>query len=357
LTEADNRQIHTIYEPGSFIPLIRIEGEKQPPQTLAAKIGQYGNTELDENQTEVFNEIERQIKAGQLTPELEEHIYHTGNSPQIFKDLIDEQPPLKDRKIHYYQCDHLGTPIALISEQGEVDWLIMLDPWGNPIREYNPKNLYQPIRFQGQHFDEESGLHYNRFRYYDPVLGRYITQDPIGLKGGLNHFLYGSNPVKFIDPVGLDDLDGLGSEIAGYNFDGSSVAVEAHRQAMTGVQPSGVGNIGFIDRWRNSPRSDGQPLGYGCGDASTDNFVPDRPSGYNFLLGCRNHDICYGNKNGPSKAECDSRFLADMMDECENYMYTGSIAGELYTQCSTIAGLYYNGVKYGGKSAFENARK
>jgi uncharacterized protein RhaS with RHS repeats len=52
----------------------------------------------------------------------------TGNSPQIFKDLIDEQPPLKDRKIHYYQCDHLGTPIALISERGEVDWLILLDP-------------------------------------------------------------------------------------------------------------------------------------------------------------------------------------------------------------------------------------
>ncbi|UHM92582.1 RHS repeat-associated core domain-containing protein [Rahnella victoriana] len=44
--------------------------------------------------------------------------------------------------------------------------------------------MYQPIRMQGQHYDEESGLHYNRHRYYDPTLGRYITQDPIGLLGG-----------------------------------------------------------------------------------------------------------------------------------------------------------------------------
>ena len=47
----------------------------------------------------------------------------------------------------------------------------------------NPLRMYQPIRMQGQHYDEESGLYYNRHRYYDPTLGRYITQDPIGLLG------------------------------------------------------------------------------------------------------------------------------------------------------------------------------
>jgi RHS repeat-associated protein len=56
---------------------------------------------------------------------------------------------------------------------------------------------------QGQHYDEESGLHYNRHRYYDPTLGRYITQDPIGLLGGWNLYRYTNNPIRFIDPLGL----------------------------------------------------------------------------------------------------------------------------------------------------------
>lgn len=47
-----------------------------------------------------------------------------------------------------------------------------------------------PFRFQGQYYDEESGLHYNRFRYYDPEIGRFVSQDPIGLQGGMNLFEY-----------------------------------------------------------------------------------------------------------------------------------------------------------------------
>ncbi|ELU07286.1 hypothetical protein CAPTEDRAFT_51672, partial [Capitella teleta] len=61
----------------------------------------------------------------------------------------------------------------------------------------------QPLRFQGQYFDGETGLHYNRFRYYDPVVGRFVHQDPIGLFGGENFYLYGVNPIEWIDPAGL----------------------------------------------------------------------------------------------------------------------------------------------------------
>ena len=61
----------------------------------------------------------------------------------------------------------------------------------------------QPIRFQGQHFDEETGLHSNRFRYFDPDLGMFTTRDPIGLMGGSNVFLYAPNPTGWIDPFGL----------------------------------------------------------------------------------------------------------------------------------------------------------
>ncbi|WP_462167280.1 RHS repeat-associated core domain-containing protein [Pseudoalteromonas sp. GB43] len=70
--------------------------------------------------------------------------------------------------------------------------------------DFNKENSFtQPIRFQGQYFDEESGQHYNRYRYYSPKQQRFINQDPIGLVGGINHYQYAPNPVNWVDPYGL----------------------------------------------------------------------------------------------------------------------------------------------------------
>jgi len=79
---------------------------------------------------------------------------------------------------------------------------------GNTVREewvqqYRHERPVQNLRFQGQYFDEETGLHYNRFRYYDPEIGRFISQDPIGLFGGNNLYQYAPNPVEWVDPLGL----------------------------------------------------------------------------------------------------------------------------------------------------------
>ena len=63
--------------------------------------------------------------------------------------------------------------------------------------------LRNPLRFQGQYHDDESGLHYNRYRYYDPDTGRFISRDPIGLLGGMNVHAYAPNPVEWVDPLGL----------------------------------------------------------------------------------------------------------------------------------------------------------
>ena len=116
-------------------------------------------------------------------------------------------------EIYHYHNDQLGTPNELTNDKGEIVWLADYEAWGNVSKEVwreetlKPlqveKEHLQPIRFQGQSFDEETGLHYNRFRYYDPDMGMFTTRDPIGLRGGDNIFSYGPNPTGWIDPLGL----------------------------------------------------------------------------------------------------------------------------------------------------------
>ena len=65
------------------------------------------------------------------------------------------------------------------------------------------KDAHQPFRLQNQYFDEETGLHYNLFRYYEPEAGRFVNQDPIGLMGGENLYQFALNVQRWIDPKGL----------------------------------------------------------------------------------------------------------------------------------------------------------
>ena len=83
-----------------------------------------------------------------------------------------------------------------------VVWQANCTPFGQA--DIVVENVTNNMRFQGQYYDHESGLHYNYFRGYDPELGRYIQSDPIGLAGGINTYGYvGGNPVNFTDPFGL----------------------------------------------------------------------------------------------------------------------------------------------------------
>ena len=76
--------------------------------------------------------------------------------------------------------DHLGTPYEAYDEEGEKVWARELDLYGNTIA---GDSSFIPFLYQGQYYDEEIGLAYNRFRYYSPESGTYISQDPIGLAG------------------------------------------------------------------------------------------------------------------------------------------------------------------------------
>ncbi len=107
-----------------------------------------------------------------------------------------------DGSIYYFHNDHLGTPQKLTDSTGALVWSADYLPFGRA--DVNVETVDNNLRFAGQYYDEETGLHYNRYRYYDPSLGRYLRADPIGLYGGINLYAYVQNdPVNMIDPLGL----------------------------------------------------------------------------------------------------------------------------------------------------------
>src|SRR5512138_2806609 len=99
-------------------------------------------------------------------------------------------------------CDHLGRPVHLVSRDGAVTWSTRSSPWGvSSALGVDPWRC--PIRRPGEWADRETGLVYNRHRYYAPALARYMSPDPIGMAGGLDMVGYSPNPVAWIDPLGL----------------------------------------------------------------------------------------------------------------------------------------------------------
>ncbi len=105
--------------------------------------------------------------------------------------------------VYYYLNDQLGTPYLMTDDTGAVVWMGKNDPFGGASVS-SSSVLKNNFRFAGQYYDQETGLHYNYHRYYDPSIGRYLTADPIGLAGEINLYAYvQNNPVNFVDPFGL----------------------------------------------------------------------------------------------------------------------------------------------------------
>ncbi|EIP7411816.1 RHS repeat protein, partial [Salmonella enterica] len=206
-TETATQRVQTIYTPGSFTPLIRVETQtaelaKAVRRTLAEKFQQEANVIFPPELVAMVDSLEAELQRGELSAVNRAWLAQCGLTPeQIQNQMEPEYTP--ERKIHLYHCDHRGLPLALVNAEGKADWSAEYDAWGNVLRENNPHKLAQLLRLPGQQYDEETGLYYNRHRYYDPLQGRYITQDPIGGAGGWNLYQYPLNPVSKIDPLGL----------------------------------------------------------------------------------------------------------------------------------------------------------
>ncbi|WP_255263780.1 RHS repeat-associated core domain-containing protein, partial [Pseudomonas aegrilactucae] len=165
------RTVHYLYEPGSFVPVA--QALRKGPVRLH-KQPDWSQRSYDFDQ---------------------DPLWQTHMEPQAFDAIA------------WYQCDHLGTPMELTDHNGEVAWTAQYKAWGE-VREERSGwakqiGLSNPIRFQGQYHDRETGLHYNRYRYYDPGVGRFLSQDPISYAGGLNLYMYAPSPVDWIDPLRL----------------------------------------------------------------------------------------------------------------------------------------------------------
>ncbi|MCS4300132.1 RHS repeat-associated protein [Acinetobacter sp. BIGb0196] len=159
------------------------------------------------------------------------------NGPySIYKDPVWKTETRKNKaeleRVAFYHCDQVGTPQTLSNELGECVWEIKQDTWGTAL-EINITNQDNPleqsnIRFQGQYYDKETGLHYNRYRYYEPYSARYMSKDPIDLYAGLNHYSYVINPTLWVDALGLQVT--YGGEFIGLSRQASAnLEYEAYR--------------------------------------------------------------------------------------------------------------------------------
>jgi RHS repeat-associated protein len=114
----------------------------------------------------------------------------------------DDRQEEIDRRFFAIATDLIGTPTELIDETGDIAWRTRSTLWGTTAWSRD-SSTYTPLRFPGQYYDPETGLHYNYFRHYDPETGRYTSPDPLGLAPAPNPVAYVHNPHSGCDPLGL----------------------------------------------------------------------------------------------------------------------------------------------------------
>lgn len=109
---------------------------------------------------------------------------------------------------------------------GEMVWSASYEAWERKAAE-QPDGIHNPLRSQGQYYALETGLHHNRYRYYDPGAGAFISQDPIGLAGGPNAYQFAPNVIRWADPLGPACCDVLGRNSRGQWIDANGRFVES----------------------------------------------------------------------------------------------------------------------------------
>ncbi|MEU7552533.1 putative T7SS-secreted protein [Streptomyces sp. NPDC044571] len=116
--------------------------------------------------------------------------------------ILTADQEVVDERFYAIVTDLVGAPTELVDERGAVAWRSRSTLWGATAW-HRDATAYTPLRFPGQYFDPESGLHHNYFRTYDPETARYLSPDPMGLEPSPNPSAYVANPHQWCDPFGL----------------------------------------------------------------------------------------------------------------------------------------------------------
>ena len=238
---------------------------------------------------------------------------------------------IQDGKAYSIVCDQLGTPTEAYDEEGREVWYRRLDMNGKILEEtqpgLNPKGyLSIPFLFQGQYYDYETGLAYNRFRYYDLELGRYISQDPIGFASGtLALYSYVEDGNDCVDFYGLKTYQrknrqfgkkpGRKSskdrkrELEQRRRKGVKLAWEEERKLIEQGKP---GTRFWTDNEKAELRATGKVKGYvghHINSVSTHPELADVPDNIRFVDSIEHLDAHGGNYHNPTQGELVSRTL------------------------------------------------
>ena len=122
--------------------------------------------------------------------------------PLMFVEYVGRDAAASDGRVFHIFADQVGAPSCVQDEHGQVVWRARMNPFGR-VQVDPASTVTMHLRFPGHLHDPETGLHLNRFRYYDPGLGRYLQSDPLGIVGGLNTYQYCPNPLSTVDMDGL----------------------------------------------------------------------------------------------------------------------------------------------------------
>jgi RHS repeat-associated protein len=178
-------------------------------------------------------------------------------------------------KVLQLHTDHLLTPRVATDNTGTMVWNWISDAFGSSKPNSDPDgdgtNTLVNLRFPGQYYDQESGLHYNYFRDYDPSLGRYIQSDPIGLGDGPNTYGYvHGNPLKYVDPTG---------EAAVLPLVAPLVLIPTVACAITGTCDELIDACGnLIDSYMNESSDGSSSNDANSSDSSTPEPLPPPPN-------------------------------------------------------------------------------
>ncbi|WP_143530628.1 RHS repeat-associated core domain-containing protein, partial [Rodentibacter sp. Ppn85] len=201
-------EINTRYRKESWIYYYDALGRR----IAKARLNKQGEPEIQTTFVWDGSHLVQEIQKGKNSQENDRtftYIYRHPNSYEPLAQCIDRRDEHGNRieqEINYFHCDQIGIPREMTDSQGKLIWRGCYDVWGglHYDRYLAQQNQgHQPFRLQNQYVDQETGLHYNFLRYYEPITGRFMTQDPIGLQGGMNFYRFADNAQGWVDPLGL----------------------------------------------------------------------------------------------------------------------------------------------------------